>query len=164
MGEKSNIDIRSAVLVASDRSAAGVRPDASGPAAVEALEIWTQVVDMAVIPDEYEQIREKLLEWCRDDVDLVFTLGGTGLSPRDVTPEATRAVIEKEAQGITAALLYHGLQDTPKAMLSRAVAGVCGRTLIINLPGKPAAVTDGINYLKDALPHAVEVVRGEAKE
>ncbi len=164
MCEEYNIAIRSAVLVASDRSAAGVRSDASGPAAVEALEDWSQVVDLAVVPDEYEQIREKLLEWCRDGVDLVLTLGGTGLSPRDVTPEATRSVIEKEAHGITVALLVHGLQDTPKAMLSRAVAGVRGNTLIVNLPGKPTAVTDGINYLKDALPHAVEVIRGESKE
>lgn len=164
MCEEYNIAIRSAVLVASDRSAAGVRSDASGPAAVEALEDWSQVVDLAVVPDEYEQIREKLLEWCRDGVDLVFTLGGTGLSPRDVTPEATRSVIEKEAPGITGALLVCGLGDTPRAMLSRAVAGLRGRTLIVNLPGKPAAVAASIKYLKKALPHAVEVMRGEANE
>lgn len=156
--------ITSAVLIVSDRSAAGIREDLSGPAAMDALHTWTSVHEKIVVPDDYTEIRDQLSRWCREGVDLILTSGGTGFSPRDVTPEATRSVIEKEAPGITQALLLQGLEDTPKAMLSRAVAGIRDRTLIINLPGNPDAVVSGINYLKEALPHAVEVIRGEAEE
>ena len=156
--------ISSAILVASDRSAAGEREDASGPAARETLQHWTDVREKVIVPDDYAEIRAQLIQWCREGVDLIFTLGGTGLSPRDVTPEATRSVIDKEIPAITQALLIDGLQQTPKAMLSRAVAGIRGHTLIINLPGSPRAVTGGIEYLKETLPHAIEVLRGEATE
>jgi molybdenum cofactor synthesis domain-containing protein len=156
--------ISSAILVCSDRSSAGRREDASGPAAREVLESWTDVHEKVIVPDDYAEIRAQLIEWCRGGVDLIFTLGGTGLSPRDVTPEATRSVIEKEVPAINQALLINGLKQTPKAMLSRAVAGIRGQTLIVNLPGSPRAVTGGIEYLKETLPHAIEVLRGEATE
>ena len=156
--------ISSAILVASDRSAAGERDDASGPAAREALETWTEVRGKVVLPDDYAQVRNQLIEWCEEGIDLIFTLGGTGLSARDVTPEATRSVIEKEVDAIPQALLIRGLKETPRAMLSRATAGIRGRTLIVNLPGSPRAVGGGIEYLREALHHGVEVLRGETKE
>jgi molybdenum cofactor synthesis domain-containing protein len=156
--------IESAVLVVSDRSAAGEREDESGPAAREALNEFTDVTDVTVVPDDYTEIRSHLLDWAEARVDVVFTLGGTGLSPRDVTPEATESVIDKKIPALTTALLFNGLLDTPKAMLTRGVAGVRGRTLIVNLPGNPDAVRSGIEYLKDVLPHAVEVIRGTATE
>ena len=122
------------------------------------------VREIIVVPDDYAQIRSRLIEWCDREVDLIFTIGGTGLSPRDVTPEATRSVIEREAPGLSCALLLNGLIETPRAMLSRAVAGVRGRTLIINLPGSPSAVRGAIAYLKDVLPHAIEVMQGQGRE
>lgn len=156
--------IESAVLVVSDRASRGEREDASGPAAREVLEDFTDVVDVAVVPDDYAQIRNRLLEWCGERVDAVFTLGGTGLSPRDVTPEATESVIEKKIPAMTTALLFNGLMDTPNAMLTRGVAGVRGRTLIVNLPGNPDAVRSGLEYLEPVLPHAIEVIRGRSTE
>jgi len=156
--------IESAVLVVSDRASRGEREDRSGPAAREVLQEFTDVTDLAVVPDSYTQIRSRLLEWSAERIDAVFTLGGTGLSPRDITPEATESVIEKKIPAMTTALLFNGLMDTPKAMLTRGVAGVRGRTLIVNLPGNPDAVRAGLEYLQDVLPHAVEVLQGRANE
>ena len=156
--------IESAVLVVSDRVSRGEREDRSGPAAREVLEEFTDVADLAVVPDSYTQIRSRLLEWSAERIDAVFTLGGTGLSPRDITPEATESVIEKKIPAMTTALLFNGLRDTPKAMLTRGVAGVRGRTLIVNLPGNPDAVRGGLEYLQEVLPHAVEVLQGRANE
>ncbi len=156
--------IDSAVLVVSDRVSRGEREDESGPAAREVLDEFTDVADTAVVPDSYTQIRSRLLEWSAERIDAVFTLGGTGLSPRDVTPEATESVIEKKIPAMTTALLFNGLMDTPKAMLTRGVAGVRRRTLIVNLPGNPDAVRSGLEYLREVLPHAVEVLQGRANE
>lgn len=152
--------IKAAVLVASDRVSAGLSDDRSGPAAMAALAPVADVVETAVVPDECDSIRDRLIGWCEAGVDVIFTLGGTGLGPRDVTPEATRSVIEREAPALTVALMMNGLADTPRAMLSRAVAGQRGHTLIINLPGSPSAVTSSIEYVRDILPHAVEMARG----
>jgi molybdenum cofactor synthesis domain-containing protein len=152
------------VLVASDRCSAGKREDESGPAACRALACFTEVVEKVVVPDDYARIRAQLLDWCGRGLDVIVTVGGTGLSPRDVTPEATRSVIDKEVPAITQALLVQGLQQTPKAMLSRAAAGTRATSLIVNLPGSPRAVESGIEYLRESLPHAVEVLRGEANE
>ncbi len=152
--------IKAGVLVVSDRVSRGEEQDKSGEAAVEALQDFCDVVCQEVVSDDYAEIRTQLLELCAGEVDVIITSGGTGLSPRDVTPEATRSVIEREAPGIAYSLLFNGLIDTPRAMLSRAVSGVRGQTLIINLPGSPSAVRHGIEYLQDVLPHAVEVIKG----
>ncbi|NPV86419.1 MAG: MogA/MoaB family molybdenum cofactor biosynthesis protein [Anaerolineae bacterium] len=153
--------IHIAVLTISDRSAAGIRPDASGPALASAIETnhW-QLIKSAVIPDDYEQIKFTLIQWCdKGDIDVILTSGGTGFSPRDVTPEATMAVIERPAPGIAEAMRLESLKITPHAMLSRAVAGIRKRTLIINLPGSPKAAIENFEVIKTILPHAVELLR-----
>ena len=156
--------IRAAVLVASDRISRGVEVDSSGALAAELLAPVADVGEVRVVPDEVDLIAEALHEWCAAGVDLVLTIGGTGLSPRDVTPEATWRVIERETPGITAALLMRGLQSTPRAMLSRAVSGVRGRTLIVNLPGSTSAVRELVPFLCEVLPHAAEVLSGKPEE
>ncbi len=151
---------RAAVLVTSDRIHAGREEDRSGRAAADILEELADVIEVRVVPDERALIAEALAGWSDEGVDFVLTVGGTGLSPRDVTPEATLDVVDRRAPGISTALLMHGLSTTPKAMLSRAVAGVRGQTLIVNLPGSTSAVCELVPYLLEALPHALEVVRG----
>ena len=152
--------LRAGVLVVSDRASAGEMEDRSGPEAARALASFADVEATAVVPDDVVPIREHLTRWCDEGIQVIFTLGGTGLSPRDVTPEATRAVLEREAPALITALVVNGLRTTSRAMLSRAVAGQRGGTLIINLPGKPAAARESIEYLADVLPHAVEMMRG----
>jgi len=157
--------IRVGILTVSDRAAQGIYPDESGAVLrqriVEQLG-WT-VARYAVVPDEVEAIRRTLRAWCDEEgLDLILTTGGTGLGPRDLTPEATRPLLEREAPGIAEALRAHGLQRTPFAMLSRGVAGVRGRTLIINLPGSPRAVGEAMDLLGQVLPHALAMVRGES--
>ena len=152
--------IRAALLIVSDRISAGLKADRSGEEASAALQTFAEVVEKSVVADEYAEIRRRLLEWCDGGIDLIFTIGGTGFSPRDVTPEATRSVIEREASGVSLGLLFHGLSHTPRAMLSRAVAGIRGRSLIINLPGSPSAVRESIEYLEGILPHALEMMAG----
>jgi molybdenum cofactor synthesis domain-containing protein len=155
-----------AVLVASDSRADGRRVDETGPAAEAALAaLGIGIVEVAVVPDERARLAQKLAELAdRDGVHLVLTAGGTGLSPRDVTPEATREVIERDAPGLAELLRARSLAVTPHAALSRGIAGVRGRALIINLPGSPKAVRESIDFLADALPHALEVVAGRAVE
>ena len=154
--------MRVGVLTISDRSSRGERPDASGPG-IEAFardRLAAEVAASAVIPDDLATIRDTLRAWCDDrDLDLVLTTGGTGFAPRDVTPEATRAVIEREAPGLAEAMRAASLRVTPHAMLSRAVCGIRGRTLIVNLPGSPKAVLENLDTLAPALPHAVQVLR-----
>jgi molybdenum cofactor synthesis domain-containing protein len=116
-----------------------------------------------VLPDEKELIKEKLLEYA-EKVDLILTTGGTGLAPRDVTPEATLEVIDRQVTGIAEAMRFEGYKKTKRAMLSRAVAGVRGRTLIINLPGSPKAVQENLEVIIDALPHAIEKIKGDTSE
>ncbi|MEW6116698.1 MAG: MogA/MoaB family molybdenum cofactor biosynthesis protein [Nitrospirota bacterium] len=152
-----------AVLTLSDKGSRGERTDASGPAIAEMLKGLAEVKYYDVLPDERELIRDKLMSYV-GKVDLVFTTGGTGLSPRDVTPEATRDVIEREIPGIAEAMRMEGLKKTNRSMLSRAVAGVRGQTLIINLPGSPKAVKENLEVVLDVLPHAVEKIKGDPTE
>lgn len=152
-----------AVLTLSDKGSKGEREDLSGPAIAEALKGLGDVKYYDILPDERDMIRERILEYV-DKVDLVLTTGGTGLSPRDVTPEATKDIIEREVPGIAEAMRMEGLKKTKRAMLSRAVAGVKGRTLIINLPGSPKAVRENLAVIIEIIPHAVEKIKGDTSE
>ena len=151
---------RVGVLTVSDRVAAGARDDAGGSALCELLEAAGAVlVSRAVVPDEREPISAALRAMVAD-AEVVLTTGGTGLGPRDVTPEATRAVLDREAAGIAEALRAASLAITPFAMLSRATAGLVGRTLVVNLPGNPKAVREEWAILAPVLAHAVATARG----
>ena len=154
--------MRVAVLTVSDAGARGERADTSG----DAIVAWVSgrgysVADRALVPDESVEIVRCLLAWCDGDAaDLVLTTGGTGLSPRDNTPEATRSVLEREADGIAERLRVACLESFPRAALSRGVAGSRHRTLIVNLPGSPGGVRDALAALGPIVEHAVSIVRG----
>jgi len=151
------------VLTVSDRCSRGEEQDISGPLVCQLVtdRLGAKVLQTAVVPDEGALISGKLIAWSDDEgLDLILTTGGTGFAPRDITPEATREVIERETPGLTEAMRSAGLRTTPRAMLSRAVAGIRGHTLIVNMPGSPRAVQDGLETLVPALPHAIEVLRG----
>ena len=158
--------MRVGILTVSDRGSRGEREDASGQTIREIVSSLRAVVARyEIVPDEQETIAGRLREWAdAGEVDLVLTTGGTGLSPRDTTPEATLAVVERLAPGFAEAMRAASFRVTPTSMLSRAIAGVRGRTLIINLPGSPKAVSECLEAILPALPHAVETVRGEAEE
>lgn len=153
------------ILTISDKGARGEREDKSGPAIRELMEAeGAEIIRTRVVPDEPEIIRAALIEWSDEGIDLILTTGGTGFSPRDLTPEATKAVIERETPGISEAIRQAGMRKTPTAMLSRAVAGIRKSTLIINLPGSEKAVRESLEAVMDALPHGVEILRGTATE
>ena len=157
------MEIRAGVLTVSDKASRGERRDTSGPAIEEMLvEISARVVRCEVVPDEAEEIAARLRAWADEGLDLVLTTGGTGLGPRDVTPEATLSVLDRQVPGIAEAMRLEGLKHTPMAMLSRGVAGVRGRTLIVNLPGSERGVRQNLAPILPALAHAVEALRGEA--
>jgi len=156
--------LRFGILTISDRSAQGIRADASGPALKEAIQAqnWT-VTHQLVVPDETAEIMNALIRWCdSENIDIILTTGGTGFAPRDVTPEATRAVIERLAPGLTEAMLIESLKITPHAMLSRAVAGIRGTTLIINLPGSPKAAIENFQIVLPVLPHAIDLIQNRS--
>ena len=158
-------DIRVAILISSDKGAKGEREDLSGPAIVAKLQGLAEVAAQEVVPDEKELLAARLIDYAdRLKVDIIFTSGGTGLAPRDITPEATLAVCDRMVPGITDAMRLKSLEVTDRAMLSRAVSGVRGRTLIINLPGSPKAVRECLDVFLPVMDHAVETLRGEAYE
>jgi molybdenum cofactor synthesis domain-containing protein len=152
--------VRVGVLTISDRSAQGEAEDVSGPLIGSLLQQRTSwsVVNQQVVPDEIGRIEATLRGWCAEGLDLILTTGGTGFAPRDVTPEATRRVIEREAPGIAEALRAESLKITRHAMLSRGVAGMTAQTLIINLPGSPKAVKESLDILLPVLPHALALL------
>jgi molybdopterin adenylyltransferase len=155
------------VLIISDSVSRGERKDLSGKAICSLVGKLPDVgtTSFMIIPDEQDYIADLLRAWSdKEQLNLILTSGGTGLAPRDVTPEATKAVIEREAPGIAEALRSISLQYTPMAMLSRGVAGVRGRTLIINLPGSPKAVKECLEYLLPVLPHAINLLTEGPKE
>ena len=123
-----------------------------------------EILRKVVLPDEKDMLAAEMIKMSEDGADLVMTTGGTGFSKRDVTPEATKMVIEKEARGITDAILFYSLSITPRAMLSRAIAGIRGETLIVNLPGSPKAVREALEYILPSLKHGLEILKGEASE
>ena len=153
--------IRTAILTVSDRSSRGERPDASGPALEQrAVEQNWPVLFKKIVPDEREAIQSTLIEWCDcGKVDLILTTGGTGFAPRDITPEATLAVIERQAPGLAEAMRMESLKITPHAMLSRAVCGIRQRTLVINLPGSPKAAVENLQTILPVIQHAVELLQ-----
>jgi molybdopterin adenylyltransferase len=153
-----------AVLTISDRASSGESDDRSGPLLVALLNAaGFRLIATTIVPDERAEIGDRLRTWAdRERVALICTTGGTGLAPRDVTPEATRDILEREAPGIAEAMRVASLPVTPLAMLSRAVAGVRGQTLIVNLPGSPAAVRECFAVIAPVLQHAVALIAGEA--
>jgi molybdopterin adenylyltransferase len=153
--------IGAAILTVSDRSARGERPDESGPALIQlAQEQGWQIIDTSIVPDNTEAIKNILIDWCSaGSIDLILTTGGTGFAPRDITPEATLAVIQRAAPGLAEAMRLESLKVTPHAMLSRAVAGIRGKTLIVNLPGSPKAAVENLRAILPVLPHAVDLLR-----
>lgn len=152
-----------AILTLSDKGSRGEREDLSGPEIKDMVRGIGTVGYYEVIPDEKDLIKEKLIDYSTK-VDLIITTGGTGLSPRDVTPEATLEVIDREIPGIAEAIRIKGLKKTDRAMLSRAVAGVRGKTLIINLPGSPKAIREGLDAVMGVIPHAVEKIKGSMED
>ncbi len=157
MGKQSQVGI----LIISDRASLGVYEDKSGPLIRRMItdNLQVNIQQLAIIPDEMDTIKNTLLEWVdQQQLDLILTSGGTGFSPRDVTPEATREVIEKETPGLVFAMLHDSLAVTPHAMLSRMAAGIRKQTLIINLPGSPKAVHENLTTILPALPHALELL------
>ena len=158
--------IKVAIITVSDRSAHGERKDLSGDTIREMLEeIEAEVVWYKIVPDELEVIKltlkEAIEKW---EADLVLTTGGTGLAVRDVTPEATREVVEKIVPGICEAMRLESFKKTPRAILSRAIAGTRGRSLIINLPGSPRSVRESLAVILEALPHGIAILKGEATD
>lgn len=155
--------MRIAILTVSDRGASGEYEDRSGPLLAQMVGERTgwEIALQRIVPDDLDLIANTLRQWCAAGVNLILTSGGTGFAPRDVTPEATRAVIERETPGIAEALRAESLKVTRHAMLSRGVAGIRGRTLIVNLPGSPKAVRENMEVLLPVLPHALALLAEE---
>jgi molybdopterin adenylyltransferase len=155
------MSLRVAILTVSDRSYRGERPDASGPSlAKEAADLGWQVSKTGLVPDEQIMIQETLAAWCDGGIaDVILTTGGTGFAPRDITPEATLAILERLAPGLAEAMRLESLKITPHAMLSRSAAGIRKRTIIINLPGSPQAAMENLRVVAPVLPHAVELLQ-----
>jgi molybdenum cofactor synthesis domain-containing protein len=152
------------VVTVSDRASTGDRTDTSGDEAERLLTAaGIHLYDRRVVPDEEARIVEVLTELSDGDVSVIVTTGGTGLAPRDVTPEATKRVIEREAPGLAELIRANGLTKTPHAALSRAVAGIRKRTLIVNLPGSTKAVTEGMETLMSILSHALDTLKGDSE-
>lgn len=158
------MQITAGILTVSDRGAAGEREDTSGRVARDLLSVaGARVLCCDIVPDEQDLIARKLVEWAdQGALDVLITTGGTGLTPRDVTPEATLSVIDRVVPGFAEAMRAESLKKTPMAMLSRAVVGTRGRCLIINLPGSSKGVRECLDVILPALPHAVETLKGEA--
>lgn len=153
--------VTAAVLTISDSCARGEKTDASGPAVAEELGRHSfQIVGRDIVPDEREIIQKKLIEWC-DKARLVVTTGGTGIAPRDVTPEATRAVCDRVVEGIAERMRSEGMRKTRFSALSRGVCGIRGKSLILNLPGSPVGAVESLQSVIDLLPHALDLLAGK---
>lgn len=157
--------IRTAIITLSDKGSKGEREDESGKVIREMIGDIGVVDHYAVLPDEREVIADALIRLSDSgDIDLILTTGGTGVAPRDVTPEATLAVIDRELPGMAEAMRAESLKKTPHAMISRAAAGIRKQTLIVNLPGSPKAVRENLSVILTALPHAIEKIKGDPSD
>jgi len=158
------MNLRVGILTISDRSSQGIRPDASGPALQEVvIEQGWQVLDVDTVPDDSLIIKKTLTEWADSErLDVILTTGGTGFTPRDITPEATLAVVERLVPGLAEAMRAASMKITPYAMLSRAVAGIRGSTLIVNLPGSPKAAIENLDVILPVFSHAVQLMHQSA--
>jgi molybdenum cofactor synthesis domain-containing protein len=158
--------IKAGVITVSDKGSAGQREDQSGPEVERILKtIGIEVIRRAIIPDEIHEIRDILVDFAdHQKIDLIITTGGTGVTPRDVTPDATLSVIDKEVPGMAEAMRRESYKITPHALISRAVAGIRGRALIVNLPGSPKGVRENLAVLLSSLPHAIEKIKGDERE
>jgi molybdenum cofactor synthesis domain-containing protein len=157
---------RAGVVTVSDKGSRGEREDLSGKEVVHMLmDVSIAISETVIIPDEQDQIKETLIDLSdRKHLDLIVTTGGTGVSPRDVTPDATKEIIDKEIPGMAEAMRQESLKKTPHAMISRAVTGIRGRTLIINLPGSPRGVRENLSVILPAIKHALEKISGDESE
>lgn len=156
---------KAAIITSSDKGYTGEREDLSGPVVEEiVLAHGFEVAERVILPDERDILADQMRAYCRQGIDLVLTTGGTGFSKRDVTPEATADVVERRADNLTFAMIANSLRYTPKAMLSRGIAGICGDTLIVNLPGSPKAVRENLEYAIDAIMHGIKILKGDDGE
>jgi len=157
---------KAGIITVSDKGSQGKRQDLSGPAIAEMLAgAAIQIRKTLIIPDEVDQISEAIIQFADiEKLDLILTTGGTGVSPRDLTPDATRKVIDKDVPGMAEAMRYASMKITPHAMISRAVAGIRGRCLIINLPGSPKAARENLAVVLPALQHAIEKMKGDDRD
>jgi len=155
--------IKAAILTISDRASKGEYPDKSGEIIKSIIkDIQVEIVRYEIIPDDPKLIKQKFIEYCDSlKMDLVISTGGTGLGPRDFTPQVTAAIIEKEVPGISEAIRIEGLKSTRRAMLSRGITGIRGQTLIINLPGSPKAVQEALTTILEAVRHGLEMIQGK---
>jgi len=164
--EEDSMIIQAGVITVSDKGSVGQREDKSGPEVERILKtIGIEVTRRTVVPDEVDQIRQSLIDFAdHPRIDLIVTTGGTGVSPRDVTPDATLGVIDKEVPGMAEAMRWESYKITPHALISRAVVGIRGQTLIVNLPGSPKGVRENLTVLLPALSHAIEKIKGDERE
>jgi molybdopterin adenylyltransferase len=159
------VKYRAVVITVSDKGSRGERTDTSGPGLKTMLDKNYIVTDVVIIPDEMELIADTIKKQIdEENVDLVVTTGGTGVGPRDVTPEATRSVMEKDLPGFGEAMRMESFRITPHALISRAVCGIRGRSIIINLPGSPRAAAENLSFIQAALPHALDKLKGDPSD
>jgi molybdenum cofactor synthesis domain-containing protein len=163
-GENELGVFRIAVLTLSDKGSIGERVDTSGPQICKLVSGVGSVTQTALLPDDQGQIEVQLRKWAEQGLDLILTTGGTGLTPRDVTPEATRNVVDRLVPGMAEAMRLVGMQKTPHAMLSRGIVGICKRTLIVNLPGSMKASRENLEAILPALPHALATLQGSTAD
>lgn len=154
------------IITSSDKGSTGEREDLSGPVIAELVQAkGYEVISQVIVPDEREDLIDAMIHMADElKVDLILTTGGTGFSKRDVTPEATKSICDREANGIAEAIRYYSLSITPRAMLSRAVSGIRGNTLIVNLPGSPKAVKEALDYALDSIHHGLEILTNKTSD